>query len=126
MKTGNNKGTIKWLLLQKGAYTMNDFTLKSVENLGLPGYKTNSPVTRQNTIINCCLDWFKFVFPYSKEDKYLFDTSYNKIYEDYKENFPDMSDEEIFENIEKAYPGLQPGLHYIKNDNDIFVVWHKF
>lgn len=94
------------------------FDKKQQVTSGLPGYKTNSPVTNNDSIINCCLDWFKFVFPYSQEDKYLFDTSYNKIYEDYKENFPDMPDEEIFKEIDNSYPGLKPGIHYIKNNND--------
>ena len=96
----------------------NEFDKKVNVTSGLPGYKTNSPVTNPVSVINCCLDWFKFVFPYSQEDKYLFDTSYNKIYEDYKENFPDMPDEEIFKEIDNAYPGLKPGIHYVKNNND--------
>ena len=74
----------------------NNFEKEQQVTSRLPGYKTNSPVTIHDRVINCCLDWFKFVFPYSQEDKYIFDKSYNKIYEEYKYYFPDMPDEDIF------------------------------
>ena len=79
---------------------------------------SNSHSTTHKYTINCCIDYITIVFPYCEKDKYSFDTSYHEIYEDYKVHLPNLSDIELFELIEKDYPGIQPGIRYVKVKDD--------
>ncbi len=73
---------------------------------------SNTPPSCNETIINCLFDYFKFVFPYVNEIEQKKDTTYADLYEEYKRNLPDTTDDEIFEMIRMDYPGIRPGIKY--------------
>ena len=81
---------------------------------------TNRHPTRHETIINCCFDWFKFVFPYSTGNNVERKNNYNDVYYELKKNLPELSDEEIFKIIEIDYPYLKPGVNYYRTRDDDF------
>ena len=83
---------------------------------------TNRHPTTPHNIINCCFDWFKFVFPYSTGNNVECKNSYNEVYSDLKKNLPDLSDDEIFKIIEVDYPYLKPGVNYYRTRDDDYKV----
>ena len=58
---------------------------------------TNSHPTGPQTIINCCFDYFKFVIPFSTNNKYEMTNPYQDIYRKLKSDLPELSDDEIYE-----------------------------
>lgn len=91
------------------------------------GGNSNSHPTNLLRRINCCIDYITFVFPYCPKDKYNVDTTYRNVYEEYKNHLPDLDDNELFKLIENDYPGIQPGIRYIKviddNEEDDSGLW---
>ena len=91
------------------------------------GGNSNSHPTNTLRRINCCIDYITFVFPYSPKNKYNVDTTYRDVYEEYKSHLPDLDDNELFKLIENDFPGIQPGIRYIKafddNEEDDSGLW---
>ena len=81
---------------------------------------TNRHPTRHESIINCCFDWFKFVFPYCTGNNVERKNNYNDVYHELKLNLPELSDEEIFKIIEIDYPYLKPGVNYYRTRDEEF------
>ena len=47
----------------------------------LGGDMTNSHLTGTENIINCCFDYYKFVFPFSTDTNLILDTTYTELFE---------------------------------------------
>ena len=92
---------------------------KATTNSSVGCAKTNSHPTNPHSIINCCFDWFKFVFPFETGINNKIVTSYSDVYNDYRKNLPELTNEEIFKIIEKDYPFLKPGIKYTNKGNEV-------
>ena len=79
---------------------------------------TNSHPTTPQTIINCCFDYFKFVFPFSVNNKYELISPFSDLFQKLKKDLPELSDDEIFKIIELDYPEIQAGVVYKKTEDD--------
>ena len=86
----------------------------SFETASVVGGNSNSHPTTHKYSINCCIDYITIVFPYSCKEKYSIDTTYRDIYAEYKLHLPELDDNELFKLIETDYPGIKPGIRYVK------------
>ena len=89
--------------------------LISQNSAELGGEQTNSHLTGHE-IINCCFDYYKFVFPFSTDTNLILDTTYTELFEKTKEELPHLTDYEIFNVLKDTYPDLTPGIKYHKAD----------
>ena len=92
---------------------------KSSSTMQVGGDRVTTPPTCPETIINCCFDYYKFVFPYCNTLQINHEEQYRKLYDEYKKNLSELSDDEIFELIEMDYPRIKPGFNYEKSNEKV-------
>lgn len=96
----------------------NEFSKKLANNQLVGCDMTNSHPTSTETIINCCFDYFKFVIPFSTNNKYEMTNPYQDIYRKLKNDLPELTDDEIFKIIDLDFPGVHPGVVYKKREGE--------
>lgn len=96
-----------------------NFPKNSKSNNGGWVEMTNSHPTCPESIINCCFDWLKIVFPFSTKEKYKIVTTYQDLYQKLRVQLPELTDNEIFKIIELDFPDVQPGIKYQKDNEQL-------